>query len=144
MKSVLARANFEHADLSDALMDRSVIVDANLRNAILQVGAGGPRWAAPRLGCVVLVFAAPRRRALCSCVQQRLKWNQQRCRETITSPCNPPSPAPPPPPAPKRVVLTRSDLARSDIFGADFTNALVDRSQQLVSLGSVETPAAGS
>jgi uncharacterized protein YjbI with pentapeptide repeats len=37
MKSVLARANMENADLSDALMDRSVIVDANLRNAILQV-----------------------------------------------------------------------------------------------------------
>jgi uncharacterized protein YjbI with pentapeptide repeats len=40
MKSVLARANFENADLSDALMDRAVIVDSNLRGAILQVGPG--------------------------------------------------------------------------------------------------------
>lgn len=38
MKAVLARTNFENADLSDALMDRAVIVEANLKNAILQVG----------------------------------------------------------------------------------------------------------
>lgn len=66
---VQARANFEGADLSDALMDRAVIVEANLRNTILQ-----------------------------------------------------------------RVVLTRSDLGKADIYGADFTNALVDRSQQIVSV----------
>lgn len=34
---MLARANFENADLSDTLMDRSVIVEANLRGAVLQV-----------------------------------------------------------------------------------------------------------
>lgn len=39
MKSVLARANLENADLSDALMDRAVIVQANLKGAVLQVGA---------------------------------------------------------------------------------------------------------
>ena len=55
MQSVLARANFENADLSDALMDRAVIVEANLRGAVLQVGgarimerlplsASGCRW----------------------------------------------------------------------------------------------------
>lgn len=38
LQSVLARANFENADLSDTLMDRSVIVEANLRGAVLQVG----------------------------------------------------------------------------------------------------------
>jgi hypothetical protein len=38
MKSVLLRTNFEGADLSDALMDRAVIVEANLRDAVLQVG----------------------------------------------------------------------------------------------------------
>ncbi len=37
LQSVLARANFENADLSDTLMDRSVIVEANLRGAVLQV-----------------------------------------------------------------------------------------------------------
>ena len=38
MKSVLLRTNFEGADLSDALMDRAVIVQANLKDAVLQVG----------------------------------------------------------------------------------------------------------
>lgn len=33
----------------------------------------------------------------------------------------------------QRVVLTRSDLGRAEITGADFTNALVDKSQQMVS-----------
>lgn len=36
IKSVVARANFENADLSDVLMDRAVINEANLRNAVLQ------------------------------------------------------------------------------------------------------------
>ena len=31
----------------------------------------------------------------------------------------------------QRAVFTRSDLANSDIFGADFTNALLDKTQQL-------------
>ena len=31
-----------------------------------------------------------------------------------------------------RAILTRSDLGGADIEGTDFTNALVDRSQQLV------------
>jgi hypothetical protein len=31
----------------------------------------------------------------------------------------------------QRAVFTRSDFSRSDIYGADFTNALVDKSQQM-------------
>ena len=58
----------QNANLSDVLMDRAVINEANLRNANLS-----------------------------------------------------------------RAIFTRSDLTGADIEGADFTNALVDRSQQLVS-----------
>jgi uncharacterized protein YjbI with pentapeptide repeats len=36
IKSVLARANLENADASDALADRAVFVDANLRNSVWQ------------------------------------------------------------------------------------------------------------
>lgn len=66
IKTVVARANFEGADLSDTLSDRAVFVDSNLRNAILQ-----------------------------------------------------------------RAVFTRSDFEGSDIFGADFSSALVDKTQQM-------------
>lgn len=66
IKTVTAYADFTDADVSDVLWDRSVIVEAKLRNAILQ-----------------------------------------------------------------RVVFTSSDLTGADIYGADFSNALVDRSQQL-------------
>jgi RES domain-containing protein len=31
----------------------------------------------------------------------------------------------------QRAILTRSDLSRADIYGADFTNALVDKTQQM-------------
>lgn len=31
----------------------------------------------------------------------------------------------------QRTVLTRSDLTGADVFGTDFTNSLLDRSQQL-------------
>lgn len=66
MKSVLARANMENADLSDALMDRAVIVDSNLRGAILQVGnAEGhmhqPACLPPCHGLVCLVRSWPHR-----------------------------------------------------------------------------------
>lgn len=36
IKTVVARADFENADLSDVLMDRAVINEANLKNAVLQ------------------------------------------------------------------------------------------------------------
>jgi uncharacterized protein YjbI with pentapeptide repeats len=36
IKAVTAFADFEDADVSDVLWDRSVIVDAKLRNAVLQ------------------------------------------------------------------------------------------------------------
>lgn len=32
----------------------------------------------------------------------------------------------------QRAVLTRSDLKDADIYGADFTNALLDKTQQMV------------
>lgn len=42
-------------------------------------------------------------------------------------------------------MLTRSDLAGSDIYGADFTNALLDKTQQMVGLtGSSWLGAEGS
>jgi hypothetical protein len=66
IKAVVARADFENADLSDVLMDRAVINEANLKNTILQ-----------------------------------------------------------------RAVLTRSDLGNAVIDGADFTNALLDKTQQM-------------
>lgn len=66
IKAVVARANFENADLSDVLMDRAVINEANLKNTILQ-----------------------------------------------------------------RAVLTRSDLGNAIVDGADFTNALLDKTQQM-------------
>jgi hypothetical protein len=31
----------------------------------------------------------------------------------------------------QRAVLTRSDLGRADIYGTDFTNALLDKTQQM-------------
>lgn len=65
IKGVFYRADFEGADLSDALADRAVFVEANLRNAVAQ-----------------------------------------------------------------RVVFTSSDLRDAVIDGADFSNALIDRSQQ--------------
>lgn len=122
MKSVLARANLEGADLSDALMDRAVIVEANLKNAVLQVcvcGGGVGGWLAGGLAGWVRW-----KLALAACAG----W--------------PRPPAPPlphrhfalvaPPPAPQRAVLTRSDLKDADIYGADFTNALLDKTQQMV------------
>jgi hypothetical protein len=66
IKTVVARANFENADLSDVLMDRAVINEANLKNAVLQ-----------------------------------------------------------------RAILTRSDLGDAEIYGADFSNALIDKTQQM-------------
>lgn len=36
IKSVLARANLENADASDALADRAVFVDANMKNSVWQ------------------------------------------------------------------------------------------------------------
>jgi hypothetical protein len=34
----------------------------------------------------------------------------------------------------QRTIMTRSDLNKADIYGADFTNALIDKTQQMVSL----------
>lgn len=66
MKAVLARTNFENADLSDALMDRAVIVEANLKGAILQV-PGRParcgRSAVPAECCVRWLGCAAARQA---------------------------------------------------------------------------------
>jgi len=45
--------------------------------------------------------------------------------------------APSPHPCLQRAVLTRSDLAGSDIYGADFTNALLDKTQQMVRAGGL-------
>lgn len=40
-----------------------------------------------------------------------------------------------------RAVFTRSDFGGADITGADFTNALVDRTQQIVSANSCSSTA---
>lgn len=66
MKAVLARTNFENADLSDALMDRAVIVEANLKGAILQVGSP---WVPPWMLLLPL-----RAGALCIYEDSRTRW----------------------------------------------------------------------
>lgn len=147
-QSVLARANFENADLSDALMDRAVIVEANLKNAVLQVRM---RWFVGCLGwgcgwaAVGLLCRRGTRRAVQGsgagvgghAAPAPLPAGLHAPQRAVPRPapaCNQPPPVlgPPAGAPPQRVVFTRSDLAGSDIYGADFTNALLDKTQQMV------------
>lgn len=91
IKSVVARANFENADLSDTLMDRAVIVEANLKNAVLQRG---------RYACDVA----------------SLLYHSSLCHASGVYLVG---------------VFTRSDFRDAQIYGADFSNALIDKPQQM-------------
>ena len=89
----------QNSNLSDSLMDRATLVDANLKNANLER----------------VVFT--------------------RCATVQAEPgCMQLSPAQSPACKPANVQLFyRSDLTGAKIEGADFSNALVDKTQQIVS-----------
>jgi hypothetical protein len=44
----------------------------------------------------------------------------------------------------QRTIMTRSDLNKADIYGADFTNALIDKTQQMVSQAAAAPAAAAA
>ena len=97
------------ANLSDSLMDRAVIVGANLKNANL-TRAVFTRWRAIYLGTSCLLVSCS------TCVRACLAPVSSSCHLTLMSD-----------------TACRSDFKDANIEGADFTNALVDRTQQIVS-----------
>lgn len=102
----------QNANLSDVLMDRAVLNDANLRNANFQRAVLTRYFRAESMinaakSCLARGKACPSN-AHCTTHIATLF--------VILSEC-----------------VCRSDLGGADIAGADFTNALVDKTQQIVS-----------